>query len=101
MLGPTRKSETISPAQACFTVAYPDEDSWRIAHMRRGDPGKKGRSEEEESRARGTDNGLGAAVSTQFAHEGIDVEFDCVLAHAQTVGNDFVGQTLGQQLEHF
>src|SRR6185312_16526410 len=44
---------------------------------------------------------LAAALDSQFAEEGIDVEFDGVVADAEALGDSLVGEALGEELEDF
>ncbi len=57
--------------------------------------------EDNQPQAGGADDGLGAALRAQLAHNGVDVELDGMLADAQLAGDGLVGQPFGQQLQHF
>src|SRR5262249_25151671 len=67
----------------------------------RGGPREKVRLEEEEAQTGGADDCLCTALRTQFAENGVDVEFDSVLADVQAVGNGLIGKTFGKELQDF
>ena len=48
-------------------------------------------------KAGGLGHNFGAALGAQLTHEGIEVEFDCVLAYPKAVSCGLVGQPLGQK----
>jgi len=48
-------------------------------------------------KAGGLGHNFGTALRAQLTHEGIDVEFDCVLAYPKAVSCGLVGQPLGQK----
>jgi hypothetical protein len=43
---------------------------------------------------------LGAALGVEFAEDGVDVEFDGVVADVEAEGNSLVGQPFGQQAQY-
>src|SRR3954468_21478107 len=47
------------------------------------------------------DDRLAAALDTQLAEDGVDVELDGVLADGEALGDLLVGEALGEELEHF
>ena len=59
------------------------------------------RLEEYKSGSGAAHHRVGAALGTQLAHDGVDVELYRVLADAQPGGDHFVGESFRQELEHF
>ena len=64
--------------------------------MARVYPGKKGRSERQDTCTHSPHYSLSAALGVELFHEGIDMKFDRVFADLQAIGNKFVGQAFGE-----
>src|ERR1700681_1300625 len=47
------------------------------------------------------DDRLAAALDSQLAEEGVDVELDGVGADSEALGDSLVGAALGEEFEHF
>ena len=58
------------------------------------------RSEAEESAANGSAHGLNAIRRAQLAHDRCDVELHGLVADSQPIGDAFVRQPFGEQLEN-
>jgi hypothetical protein len=70
-----------------------------IAYAGRRLPGKKARSEEEQSQTRGSYDRFSAALGCKLAQDSIDMKLYGVLADVQAVGNCLVGESLSEQLQ--
>jgi hypothetical protein len=59
-----------------------------------------GRLEGDEAEAGGLDDGFGAALGVEFAEDGVDVEFDGMVADVEAKGDGFVRQSFSEQVEY-
>jgi hypothetical protein len=79
-----------------FTLeTYPVGGQVPTARMARVSPGKKARSERQDTYTHGPHHSLSATLGVELFHEGIDVKLDGVFANLQAVGDNFVGEAFG------
>ncbi len=57
--------------------------------------------ESDESEARGADDGVGARLRAELGEDGINVEFDSVLADRELLRDRFVRETASDELQDF